>query len=146
MMIRKILILFCSVGIPLLGVAGDLGERNRNIANVYFTVMFNFRNLDLLDQIMAEDYEHTDANGETTAGREAHKQVIAELLKEFPFSRAKIVETITTDEKVMTVVNFTADANGVSIVLFRELFIWRMENGKIVEGRTALGVTQVAGL
>lgn len=152
-MIRGAFILFCSVAIPLLGIAGELGEKNKIFAYAYFSVMFNYRDPDILNGVLAEDFKHTDAAGNVTIGLEAHKQVLAELQERFPGIQAKIVETIATDEKVMTVVNFTADIPpdfqaelGATTITFRELFVWRNENGQIVEGRTLLGNRWITGL
>lgn len=138
-MMREAFILLCAAALSVQGVWGEPGERNRKFADIYFTAMFNFRHLDVIDQLLAEDYVHTDSDGTVTRGRENHKKAVAETLKNFPAIKARIVETIATDEKVMTVVNFTVEVEGLSIVVFREMFVWRIENGKIVEGRTTLG-------
>lgn len=145
-MMRGAFILLCTAALSLPGVGGEPGERNRKFADIYFTAMFNFRHLDAIDHLLAEDYVHTDSDGTVTRGRENHKKAVAETLKNFPAIKARIVETIATDEKVMTVVNFTVEVEGLSIVVFREMFVWRIENGKIVEGRTTMGTQFLTSL
>lgn len=109
-----------------------------------FIEAYNNRELEIFDELVVADYiDHTHQ----TEGREAFKQLFTLAFKGFPDWYESIQEMIAEDDKVWVRViakgTHTGDWNlfGVPLpptgkkVEMEMVFIWRVVDGKLVEGR-----------
>jgi predicted ester cyclase len=109
-----------------------------------FIDAYNNRNLDIFDELVVSDYiDHTHQ----TTGREEFKHLFTKAFEGFPDWHEDIQEMIAEDDNVWVRVKATGthkgDWNlfGVPLpptgnrVEMEMVFIWRVVNGKLVEGR-----------
>ena len=110
-------------------------DRNREVVLRYLEEVINGRNLDLLDEILAEDW--IAHNPGEPNGREGLKQFFAGMFEAFPEVHADVKRVIAEDDLVVTHSHYTgaaadrgndwAPGSGATVDLFR------LEDGVIVE-------------
>jgi C-1 hydroxylase len=118
-------------------------EENKAIIRK-FNEGYNMRNLDIFDELVAPDY-HDCTNG--LQGRENYKQLFAAMFQGFPDWHESIEGMIAQEDEVWvhivgtgTHIN-TYDLFGIKFaptgkrVTMSAVVIWRLANGKLVEGR-----------
>jgi len=109
-----------------------------------FIEAYNTRNLDLFDDLVAPDYvDHTHRQH----GLESFKRLFQLAFKAFPDWHEHIEEIIAEGDKVWVCVTATGthtgewNLSGVPLpptgrkVTMRMVFIWRIVDGRLVEGR-----------
>ena len=110
-------------------------DRNRAVVLRYFDEVINGRNLDLLDEILAEDW--IAHNPGEPNGREGLKQYFAGMFEAFPEVHADVKRIVAEDDLVVTHSHYTgavadrgndwAPGSGATADFFR------LEDGVIVE-------------
>ena len=118
-------------------------EENKTIIRKFIEA-YNSRNLEIFEELVSPDYiDHTHH----TEGRDAFKKLFTMAFEGFPDWYEEIQEIIAEDDRVWVRViatgTHTGDWNlfGVPLpptgkqVTMEMVFIWRIENGKMVEGR-----------
>lgn len=121
----------------------NLQERNKAIVHKFIDA-YNSRNLDLFDELVAPDYvDHTHH----TKGREAFINLFTMAFNGFPDWYENIEEIIAEDDNVWVRVIATGTHTGEwnlfgiplpptgNKVRMEMVFIWRLIDGKLVEGR-----------
>ena len=109
-----------------------------------FIEAYNTRNLDLFDDLVAPDYiDHTHRQH----GLESFKRLFQLAFKAFPDWHEHIEDIIAEGDKVWVCVTATGthtgewNLSGVPLpptgrkVTMRMVFIWRIDDGRLVEGR-----------
>ncbi|TFG31267.1 ester cyclase [Candidatus Thorarchaeota archaeon] len=108
-----------------------------------FIQAYNDRNLDVFDELVAEDYFD---NLFQQRGREPFRELFTMAFKGFPDWYEAIEDIIAEGDKVWVRIKATGthtnewDLFGVSVpptgnkIEMNMVFIWRLENGKLVEG------------
>jgi predicted ester cyclase len=117
-------------------------EENKAIIR-RFIDSYNSRNLDVFEELVAPDYyDHLFQQH----GREAFKELFTMAFKGFPDWYEAIEDIIAEGDKVWVRIKATGthtnewDLFGVSVpptgnkIEMNMVFIWRLENGKLVEG------------
>lgn len=117
-------------------------EENKAIIR-RFIKAYNDRNLDAFDELVAEDYFD---NLFQQRGREPFRELFTMAFKGFPDWYEAIEDIIAEGDKVWVRIKATGthtnewDLFGVSVpptgnkITMNMVFIWRLENGKLVEG------------
>ncbi|MBD3254971.1 MAG: ester cyclase [Candidatus Lokiarchaeota archaeon] len=121
----------------------DSLEQNKAIVR-RFIEAYNTRNLDLFEELVADDYvDHTHQQ----KGRDNFKRLFTMAFEGFPDWYEQIEEIIAEGDQVWVRVNATGTHTGewnlfgVSLpptgnkVKMEMVFIWRIVDGKLVEGR-----------
>lgn len=117
-------------------------EENKAIVHRFMTA-YNDRELDIFDELVAEDYfDHVFGQ----RGRDHLKQLFTTAFEAFPDWYEAIEDIIGEDDKVWVRVKATGTHTGEwnlfgavlpptgKEVTLHMVFIWRIENGQLVEG------------
>lgn len=122
-------------------------------ARLYFDEVVNNRNLKLLDKIFSPDYVFHEMNG--TASKHMKDSTLVPhllyLFKAFPDLHYSVDEIISEGDKVALYTSATGTHKGEFLgfqptgkkVTYKQMFLFRVSNGKIVEG---WGVVDIAGV
>jgi predicted ester cyclase len=117
-------------------------EENKAIIRKFIKA-YNDRNLDVFDELVADDYFD---NLFQQRGREPFRELFTMAFKGFPDWHEAIEDIIAEGDKVWVRIKATGthtnewDLFGVSVpptgnkITMNMVFIWRLENGKLVEG------------
>jgi steroid delta-isomerase-like uncharacterized protein len=119
-------------------------EANTALALRYFEA---FDHPDVFDAILSDDFQvhpihRATLSGDSGRGTAAFKADFRELLNSFPDSRVRIDMTIAQDDRVMVLWTYEGTQQGEFAgipasnrhVTYRGCNIFRVENGKLVEG------------
>jgi steroid delta-isomerase-like uncharacterized protein len=119
-------------------------ETNETVVRRFIEDAFNGRDLDVLDEIVAEGFtNHDPPFPGLSAGREGLKQVFAGFWSAFPDIHATTVHLIADEDKVASVVSLRGTHEGELMGLpptgrevnVRVLEIFRVARGQIAERR-----------
>ena len=116
-------------------------EENKAIVRKFVEIVFSKRNLDLIDDLVAPDY--VDPDYPQLGGREGLKQMMNMAFKALPDWHETIEDIIAEGDKVWVRVAYTGTHTGEfrglpptgNKVTTMAVDIYRIVNGKIVEGR-----------
>ena len=131
---------------------------NKQLARRLYDEACNQRRFELIDELVAEDYEHHNdvLPPEMQHGRDNFKQVLMMFFDAFPDSQGTIEDLIADDETFVARMRFRGTHGGELMgipatgkpVDFSVFEIYRVANGKIVEGWAqldAMGLMQQLG-
>jgi len=120
----------------------DQVKRNRELIKLYFRDVWSQGNLDLLDEIIAEDYiNHNPGSPNPEPGPRGLKPIIREMRNGFPDLHYEIMDLVVTENKVVarTIVRGThlgrlwgLEPSGKRFEI-SQINIEHLRNGKIVE-------------
>ena len=79
-----------------------MSESNEKIVQRFYNELWNCWNLDVADEILAEDVRFRGTLGSTVEGREAFKSYVETVRQAFPDWHNRIDETISSDDRVVT--------------------------------------------
>jgi steroid delta-isomerase-like uncharacterized protein len=120
----------------------DMTETNEAVVRRFVEDAFNGRDLDLLDEIVAEGFANHDPPFPGLApGREGLKQAFGGFWSAFPDIRATTVQLVADEDKVATVVTLAGTHQGELMGLpptgrevnVRVVEIFRLVGGEITE-------------
>jgi len=118
-----------------------LTEENKRIARRYPEEVATERNLDLIDELLAEDFIEHGPFGEETHGREADKEQMRAMLDAVPDFEATVEAVVAEGDTVAMRVTLRGthegdlmgiEATGKPFEIANAVFT-RIEDGKIVE-------------
>jgi len=129
-------------------------EENKALLRRFVDEVVNQHSVDVLDQIVAEDFRTTFA---PAPGREVFKQAMAALFQGFPDVQSNIDELIAEGDKVSSLGRWTGthqgDFQGIpptgTQVEVSYIDIWRVQDGQFVENwvqMDILGLLQQLGV
>ena len=132
-------------------------DQNTISVHRFFEEMCNQRKLDIADELFAANHVFHDPQAPTGAGPEGMKQVISAYQTAFPDAHWNVVETIVTDNDIVTRWKGTGtqkkELNGIlptgKSVEVQGIWIHHFSNGKIVESWNSwdtLGMLQQLGV
>jgi steroid delta-isomerase-like uncharacterized protein len=116
--------------------------KNKQIVETYFNEVWNKGNVDLLDQLLTENYiNHTPSTPNPPTGAVGLKPIVKAIRKGFPDLHYEIKDLIVTKEKVIARVIMTGTQTGSLFgipptgkkVVVNQINIEKIEHGKIAE-------------
>ena len=116
--------------------------KNKQIVETYFNEVWNKGEVDLLDDLLTENYiNHTPSTPNPPKGASGLKPIIRAIRKGFPDLHYEIKDIIVTKEKVILRVIMTGTQTGTLFgipptgkkVEVNQINIEKIENGKIAE-------------
>ena len=116
--------------------------KNKQIVETYFNEVWNKGEVDLLDDLLTENYiNHTPSTPNPPKGASGLKPIIRAIRKGFPDLHYEIKDIIVTKEKVILRVIMTGTQTGPLLgipptgkkVEVNQINIEKIENGKIAE-------------
>jgi steroid delta-isomerase-like uncharacterized protein len=115
--ILKNKLLSCLTGLVLLYSCQDAGKslenQNRQIVETYFSEAWNKGNVDVLDQLLADDYiNHTPSTPNPSKGAKGLKPIVLAIRKGFPDLHYEIKELIVTKDRAIARVVMTGTNTG----------------------------------
>jgi steroid delta-isomerase-like uncharacterized protein len=134
--------LSCAVRQGGADVRAEIIERNKTIARRYFNEVWNQGELDVLDELLAENYiNHTPSFGSPPPGPGGLKPIVAALRRAFPDLHYEVEDIVATEEAVAIRVRMSGTHKGDLFGLpptnrrveVEQIQIERIENGRIVE-------------
>ena len=121
----------------------EKADANLALASRYFTEVYNQDKLDLIDELFAEGYTHTNTEGRVFAGREELKAAVRRIEGLLPNLELEIEEAVADEEKAIFVIRMRSDlpqmastATTASGTDFNETFVFWIQEGKIYKGRS----------
>jgi steroid delta-isomerase-like uncharacterized protein len=134
-----------------------MSEENKALVRLYADEVFNKRNYEVLDQIMAFNFlDHVAIHGKV-GGREGFKQFLCLLHAAFPDGQVRVEDLIAEGDKVVWRWTLRGTHRGEfrgiaptgKLVTWTGIIIWRMAEGQIVEwwaNNDTLGLLQQLGV
>lgn len=133
----------CSTPSSILGIS-EQEENNKKVAVSYFEELVNKRKLELVNEIFSPNFISHNMDGKQSNSIKDNVLVpyLQRLYKAFPDFTYMVNEAIAEGNKVAIYVTVTgthmeeflgAKASGNKVV-YKEMYIFKMEEGKIVEG------------
>jgi steroid delta-isomerase-like uncharacterized protein len=119
-------------------------EANKAIARRFYEEVFNRRNIDLIDELIGDEFINNDPTPVAARDRTSMKQFIQTLTTAFPDHHHAIEDVIAEDDKVILRCTFTGTHKGIfpgflellpteRTVCQRQIHILRVEDSKLVE-------------
>ncbi|MBD3884926.1 ester cyclase [Phormidium tenue FACHB-886] len=119
-------------------------EMNKSIVRRYYEEVFNQREIDVVDELIADKFIDNDPTPAAAKDKRAAKQFIFELTEAFPDHHHEIIDLIAEDDKVVMHCVLTATHRGAFIGLpgvpptgrsirQQQIHILRIQNNKIAE-------------
>jgi steroid delta-isomerase-like uncharacterized protein len=132
-------------------------NQNQTLVRLFFDEMCNQRKLNVADELYSTDHVYHDPQAPTGPGPDGVKQVISAYQNAFPDAHWHVLETIVTDNVIVTRWKGTGthkkELNGIpptgKSVNIEGTWIHRFANNKIVESYNAwdtLGMLQQLGV
>jgi steroid delta-isomerase-like uncharacterized protein len=131
--------------------------RNAEFSRRIFEDVWNRKDLKAIDDIIAADYVHHDANSPAATGIDGYKQFVSYYMNAFPDAHFTIEDAFTDGENEVTRWTVTGTHEGELAGIPRTgrrftatgISIGRIDNGKITESWNswdALGMMQQLGI
>ena len=121
----------------------DVRQANLELTSRYFHEVYNEHQIDLIDEIFTEEYEHTSTEGRKFKSRKELKSAVKRIKSLLPNLKLEIVEAVPDDEKVMFLIRMESDLPEIASSLtkatktdFNETFIFWVKDDKIYKGRS----------
>ena len=120
----------------------SLESQNKLIIERYFNEVWNNGNLEILNELLSEDYiNHTPSTPDPPPGPEGLKPIVKAIRRGFPDLHYEIKDIIITDERVVSRVLMTGTQTDSLFnippsgkrVEVNQINIEKIKNGKIVE-------------
>ena len=132
-------------------------DQNKNLVRRFFDEMCNQRKLNIADELFASNHKYHDPQTPSGSGPEGMKQVISTYQTAFPDAHWHVVETISSDNDIVTRWRATGtqkmELNGIpptgKSVEVQGIWIHRFSNDKITESWNVwdtLGMLQQLGV
>ena len=145
-MTRKLIVVLLTGAICLLGVSWALAqkamsEENKAIVRHFVEEFKNKANHDIVDELFTADFVHHLKDPRLPPGREAMKLLGGSIVSGFPDVQVTVEELLADGDKVIERTTARAthkgEFNGIpptgKQVVWTEIHIYRLENGKIAE-------------
>lgn len=115
-------------------------ERNKQVVTRFVEEVFNQKNLAALDEVVSSTF-HSQEQDVEAAGVEVMREIIGAFWTAFPDGHLSIEHILAEGDKVMTWATFTGTHLGQleaipptgKKVAVKDVDLWRLEDGKIVE-------------
>ena len=145
---RSTLVLLAALSVMAmvaLSACGDssssLAEENKDVISRFVAEFKNNANHDIVDELFTTDFVHHLKDPRLPPGREAMKLLGQSIAAGFPDVRATVEDLLADGDKVIerttAVATHTGEFNGIpptgNQVVWTELHIYRLEDGKIAE-------------
>lgn len=118
-------------------------ESNIELTSRYFDEVYNQNNINLIDELFVEDYEHTSTEGRKFNSRDELKSAVQRIETLLPNLKLEIVEVVADKEKVIFLIRMESDlpkmASSTTKAVktdFNETFIFWVKGNKIYKGRS----------
>jgi steroid delta-isomerase-like uncharacterized protein len=116
-------------------------ERNKAVVRRFIEEVQNKKNMELFDELNAEDFVNLSAPPGVPSDREGGKMFLGGFLSAFPDSQVTIDEMIAEGDRVATKKTFTGTHTGAGIgipptdkrVTIQYVDILRLRDGRIIE-------------
>lgn len=131
-------------------------QKNRNLANRYAEEVWNKGNIDQIDELLAEDYQHGSPPPGVSPDREGFKQFVSMAHNAFPDYQLTVEDSLAQGDKVVQRWTARATHEGKFLgvpptgndVSFTGISIYQIEGGRIVRDWTRvdlMGLMQQIG-
>ncbi len=121
----------------------DLRTSNVELTSRYFNEVYNQHNIDLIDELFIENYEHTSTEGRKFNSRDELKSAVERIESLLPNLKLEIVEAVADEEKVIFLIKMESDlpkmassTTKATKTEFNETFIFWVNDNKIYKGRS----------
>ncbi|NJR61808.1 MAG: ester cyclase [Cyanobacteria bacterium CRU_2_1] len=119
-------------------------EMNKAIVRCYYEEVFNKRNVDMIDKLVADKFINNDPTSVASRDRASMKQFIKTLTMAFPDHHHAIEDLIAEGDKVVMRCTLTATHKGIfpgfleipptgKTIYQKQIHILRVREGKITE-------------
>ena len=118
-----------------------MSDANRDSVRRHIDEVFNRGEVDVVDEVFAEDFLYHQPDGSEMAGREALKQMVGKFREALPDLRCTIEDQFSEGDRVVTRWSLRGTHKGDMMGIAptgKEISIWgtvihRFENGQIAE-------------
>ncbi len=118
-------------------------KSNLELTSRYFNEVYNQNNIDLIDELFVENYEHTSTEGRKFNSRNDLKSAVKRIESLLPNLKLEIVEAVADKEKVIFLIGMESDLPKMASSTtkanktdFNETFIFWVKDNKIYKGRS----------
>ena len=85
-------------------------KSNLELTSRYFNEVYNQNNIDLIDELFVENYEHTSTEGRKFNSRDELKSAVKRIESLLPNLKLEIVEAVADTEKVIFLVGMVSSS------------------------------------
>lgn len=102
----------------------------------YFRVLFEEKNVEALDEYLADTYYDDDIGPECTDHKENSKRYVRNLFTRFPDLRVRVTHVREKDEVVTAYLEWVMSGNGHEVLWKKGIGIFHIHNNRILRRHT----------